>query len=107
MHTDSSAIRTCSACRSAVEYTATVGIPSSRHARMIRIAMVPRFATNSFLNICGLGTRRAVADIVSADLDDHQWLPKLHRRAILDHAFYHAASEVRLDLGHHLNRFNY
>src|SRR6202035_5754151 len=62
MQTDSSAMRTCSASLSAVEYTATVAMPSSRHARMMRMAIVPRFATSNFLNI---------EAISSADLDNH------------------------------------
>src|SRR5947199_42538 len=40
----SSARSTCSASRSASEYTATVGMPSSRHVRMIRTAISPRLA---------------------------------------------------------------
>ena len=44
MHTLSSASRTCIACESAVEWTATVGIPSSRQARWMRKAISPRLA---------------------------------------------------------------
>src|SRR5579875_164431 len=50
IQTASSAILACKARRSAVEYTATVLIPNSRHARIMRIAIVPRFATKTFLN---------------------------------------------------------
>lgn len=48
MQTRSSAKRTWSALRSAVEYTATVGILSARHARMIRTAISPRLAIKTF-----------------------------------------------------------
>src|SRR5512138_3342457 len=47
----SSAYRTCNALRSASEYTATVSIPSSRQARMMRTAISPRLATRTFLNM--------------------------------------------------------
>src|SRR5258708_4057657 len=49
------ASRTCRAPRSQSEYTATVGIPSSRHARMTRTAISPRLATRTFttLIVCG------------------------------------------------------
>src|SRR5688572_3484705 len=50
MQTSSSAKRTCSDSRSASEYTATVCTPSSRHARMTRSAISPRFAIRTFLN---------------------------------------------------------
>src|SRR5688572_1053903 len=51
MHTSSSAKRTWSDSRSASEYTATVCTPSSRHARITRSAISPRFAINTFLNM--------------------------------------------------------
>src|SRR6185295_2838787 len=51
MQTASSARRTWSESRSASEKTATVSIPSSRAARMIRNAISPRFATRIFRNI--------------------------------------------------------
>lgn len=50
MQTASSANLTCSASRSASEYTATVLMPASRQARMIRRAISPRFAISTFLN---------------------------------------------------------
>src|SRR5688572_26445155 len=53
MHTSSSANRTWRDSRSASEYTATVWMPSSRHARMTRSAISPRFAISTFLNIPG------------------------------------------------------
>src|SRR5438874_13824861 len=51
MHTSSSANRTCSELSSACEYTATVLMPSSRQAKIIRSATSPRFAIRIFLNI--------------------------------------------------------
>src|SRR3954466_9524114 len=51
MQTSSSAKRTCRDSRSASEYTATVWMPSSRHARMTRSAISPRLAIRTFLNI--------------------------------------------------------
>src|SRR2546421_10532486 len=51
MQTASSARRTCSAAESAVEKTATVLMPISWQARMIRTAISPRLAINILLNI--------------------------------------------------------
>ena len=51
MQTSSSANRTCSEFSSASEYTATVLMPSSRHAWMMRSAISPRLAIRIFLNI--------------------------------------------------------
>src|SRR5437762_6302727 len=51
MQTSSSAKRTCSEFSSATEYTATVLMPSSRQAKIIRSATSPRFAIRIFLNI--------------------------------------------------------
>src|SRR5271163_295940 len=50
MHTLSSASRTCIASASAVEWTATVEMPSSRHARWMRNAISPRLAIRIFSN---------------------------------------------------------
>src|SRR5215472_3506833 len=50
MHTLSSASRTCIASASAVECTATVGMPSSRQARWMRSAISPRLAMRIFWN---------------------------------------------------------
>src|SRR5215467_14567173 len=51
MHTLSSASRTFIALASAVEWTATVLIPISRHARCTRSAISPRLAISTFSNI--------------------------------------------------------
>src|SRR5581483_3992273 len=47
MEIASSALRTCKAVSSALEYTATVSSPSSLHARITRKAISPRFATST------------------------------------------------------------
>src|SRR5262250_1665456 len=46
----SSAMRTWSASRSASENTATDAMPCSRHARITRTAISPRFATRTFVS---------------------------------------------------------
>ena len=51
MQIASSAMRTCIASASAVEWTATVLMPSSRQARWIRSAISPRLAIRIFLNM--------------------------------------------------------
>ena len=51
MQTDSSAMRTCIASESAVEWTATEAMPISRQARITRRAISPRLATRIFWNI--------------------------------------------------------
>src|SRR5579862_643421 len=51
MHTASSANRTWRELRSASEYTATVGIPSSLQAQMTRNAISPRLAIRILRNI--------------------------------------------------------
>src|SRR5579872_4811402 len=50
MATASSASATCGASRSASEKTATVGSPTSRHARTIRTAISPRLAMRSLVS---------------------------------------------------------
>src|ERR1700749_395587 len=59
MHTLSSASRTCMASASAVECTATVGMPSSLQARSTRSAISPRLAIRIFSNMQHLTTRHA------------------------------------------------
>src|SRR5262249_43903855 len=83
----------------AVEWTATVRMPSSRHARMTRRAISPRLATRTFLNMtalrCALG-----------GLDAEKRLPELHRLAVLDQDLGHLPRLVRLDLVHQLHRLD-
>ncbi len=51
MQMASSAKRTWSDSESAVEWTATVPMPSSLHARITRRAISPRLAMRTFLNM--------------------------------------------------------
>ena len=49
------------ASRSRSEYTATVGMPSSRHVRMTRTAISPRLAIRTLENIGAVASQNAVA----------------------------------------------
>src|SRR5882724_2473428 len=51
MYIASSASRTCTACRSASEYTATEPTPMRRKVRRMRQAISPLFATSTLRNI--------------------------------------------------------
>ena len=51
MQTLSSAMRTCMALESAVEWIATVWMPISLQARWMRSAISPRLAIRTFLNM--------------------------------------------------------
>src|SRR5215207_9907075 len=90
MHTVSSASSTCFRLRSAVECTATVLMPSSRHARRMRSAISPRLAMTTFSSIGGL-------------LDHEQRLAELDRIAVLDEHGNDATALVGFDLVHHLH----
>src|SRR6185436_14910003 len=94
MHTASSANRTWSPVASAVECTATVGIPSSRQARMTRRAISPRLAMRIFLNIA------------SGRFDAEQRLPELHRLPVLHQDLGDLPGLVGLDLVHQLHRLD-
>src|SRR5579864_4675558 len=94
MQTLSSARRTCMALLSAVECTATVRIPISRHARWMRNAISPRLAMSTFSNIA------------LKLLQDEQWLAVLNRYAVADQDLGHASGPRRRDLIHHLHRFD-
>src|SRR5688572_6179137 len=91
MRTSSSANRTCKACSSASEYTATVLMPSSRHAMIMRIAISPRFAIRIFLNIGFYG---------------EEPFPVLHGLAVLDIHLDDLTVVLRVDLVHQLHRFD-
>jgi hypothetical protein len=52
MHTDSSASRTYLASASASEWTTTVLMANSRHARWMRSAISPRLAISTLSNSC-------------------------------------------------------
>src|SRR6266404_1761342 len=79
MHTLSSARRTCMASSSAVECTATEGMPSSLQA-----------------------TVRAT----ERSLDDHQWFAEFDRLTVLDQNLDHRAGPRRRNLVHGLHGFD-
>src|SRR5262245_260903 len=87
METASSAWRTWSASSSAVEQTATVASPSSRHARRPRTAISPRFATRTLRNSGSLDR-----------LERDDPLAGVHEILVLDQEARHAAVRVALDL---------
>src|ERR1700730_14154320 len=92
MQTDSSGGIRCFRLASAVECTATVLMPSSRHARRIRSAISPRLAMTSF----------SIMD----SFDDEQRLAELDRIAVLRHDRGDATGLVGFDLIHHLHRLD-
>src|SRR5580700_2127204 len=92
MHTLSSASRTCMASASAVECTATVGMPRSLQARRMRSAISPRFAIKIFSN--------------TASLDDHQRLAKLDRLCVLEQDLRDGAGLGRGNLVECLHRLD-
>src|SRR5271165_717653 len=96
MQTLSSARRTCIASESAVEWTATVGIPSSRQARWMRSAISPRLAIRTFRNMRS----------VPRSLDDQEDFAVLDRRARRDQDAGHGACLGRLDLVERLHRLD-
>src|ERR1700722_377164 len=104
MHTASSANRTCSEFRSASEYTATVSIPSSRHAPRMRSAISPRFAIRIFRNI-GLDVWVLVL-LLSVGMNAEQRFAILHRLPVFYQDANHFAGHFRFDLIHQLHRFD-
>src|SRR5688572_30571773 len=103
MQTVSSASNTCLSVRSAVECTATVLMPSSRHARRIRSAISPRLAMTTFSSIVVASVAAASARVL---FDHEQRLAELDRVAVLDQHGHDLAGLVGLDLVHHLHRFD-
>src|SRR5687768_11843492 len=101
MHTASSAKRTCSAPASTSECTATVAIPSSRQARITRIAISPRLAIKTFLNIAAVPGRRR-----SAPLELEELLAELDAAGVLHQDFQDRAGQFALDLVHQLHCFD-
>src|SRR5689334_2036340 len=94
MQTLSSARRTCMASASAVEWTATVAMPSSLQARRTRRAISPRLAMR-ILEIMGSGL-----------FDDDQRFAVFNRRAVFNEDFRDLARARRGDLVHRLHGFD-
>src|SRR5947207_5095441 len=121
MHTLSSASRTCMASSSAVECTATDGMPSSLQARNTRNAISPRFAIRILSNIAAALFRsrthrtrrknpaalaRASKKRVLASLDDHQRLAELDRLPVLDQDLDDGPRARRRNLIHGFHRLD-
>src|SRR3989442_16038604 len=102
MQMSSSANLTCRESASAVEYTATVWIPSSRQAQMIRKAISPRLAIRIFLNM-GSGSLRSRG---RGRADREQRLPVLDRLPVGHQDRDHVALRVGFDLVHQLHRLD-
>src|SRR3569833_1717188 len=85
-----SANRTARLWRSASEYTATVGIPRSLQAQMMRSAISPRLAIR----------------ILSKGADAKELFSVLYRLSIRDEFGLNHPGHVRLDLVHELHRFD-
>src|SRR5690242_16864919 len=98
MHTSSSANRTCSEFSSASEYTATVLMPSSRQAWMMRRAISPRFAIRIFLNMVRSSPLRR--------LHGKQPLAVLHGLPVLHVDLHHFPVALGVDLVHELHRLD-
>src|SRR5580698_394092 len=92
MQTLSSARRTCIASASAVEWTATVAMPISLQARLMRSAISPRLAMRIFSNM--------------PLAEDQQGLAELDRIAIVDADFGDGAGTRRSDRVHGLHCFD-
>src|SRR6266851_5611057 len=102
MHTVSSASRTFIACESAVECTATVLIPISWQARLMRSAISPRLAISTFSNMAaGFGR-----ETIRRSLDQHQRRAVFDRLGILDEDAGDPAGAWRANLVHHLHRLD-
>src|SRR5579872_7269431 len=117
MHTLSSASRTCMASASAVEYTATVEMPSSLQARNTRSAISPRLAIRILSNIVPLNMGEwrmassewklfAIRYSLFALLDYHQRFAEFDRLAVLDEDLRHGAGARRGNLVHGLHRLD-
>src|SRR4029453_7180181 len=98
MQTSSSANRTCREFSSASEYTATVLMPSSRHATITRSAISPRFAIRIFLNMAN-----AAASLRGKREES---LAVLHRLSVLGVYRHDLARVLGLDLVHQLHRLD-
>src|ERR1700674_1286684 len=96
MHTLSSASRTCMALASAVEWTATVAMPSSLQARSTRNAISPRLAMRILSNISSVRTEACER---ARSLDDHQRLAELDRLAVVEQYLGHRSRPRGAGLG--------
>src|ERR1700733_2387946 len=85
MQTLSSASRTCIASASAVEWTATVAMPISLQARLMRSAISPRLAIRTFSNIGETVLAQWLSDRLSGK--NQQRLAELDRLPIAHAAF--------------------
>src|SRR5262245_52629092 len=90
MHTVSSASSTCFRFWSAVEWTATVLMPSSRQALRMRSAISPRLAMT-------------ILSSMPALLDGEEGLAELDGLAVLREHRDDLAGALALDLVHHLH----
>src|SRR5579872_2236663 len=114
MHTLSSARRTCMASASAVEWTATLAMPSSLHARRMRNAISPRLAMRILSNMKSqanseVANRRTASERTtrySLSLNDHQRLTKFHGLAVLDENLGDCPRARRRNLVHGLHRLD-
>src|SRR5947207_15452790 len=97
MQIASSAIWTCMEFASASEYTATVRIFSSLHARIMRTAISPRLATRILSNMRGQGLR-------GPNLEKR--LPKLDWLGVFYHHLRNHPFNFGLNLVHHFHRFD-
>src|SRR5579871_7071536 len=111
MQTASSAKRTCSALRSASEYTATVAMPSSLQASITRKAISPRLAIRIFRNMEGRSIQLARKPanrkllLLPRGTQSEQRLAVLHGMPVLDEHPRHFPADIRLDFVHELHRF--
>src|SRR5438874_11139084 len=100
MQSASSANRTCSEFVSAVECTATVSMPSSRAARMMRSAISARLAMRILWNIA----IRPPAPLHRFESEER--LAVFDGAAVLDHDFEQPPRLLGLDLVHQLHRLD-
>src|SRR6185312_8128009 len=108
MHTLSSAKRTCIASASAVECTATVGMPSSLQARSTRRAISPRLAIRILSNISDLCPGRSAPPkwrLTKGSLDDHKRLTEFYGLAVLKKDLNHRSRARSRNLVHRFHRF--
>src|SRR5579872_1937724 len=119
MHTLSSARRTCMASASAVEWTATLAMPSSLHARRMRNAISPRLAMRILSNMrfhrrmANSEWRMATehfyslfATRYSPLFNNDQRFAEFHRLAILDENLDDGSRARRRNLVHGLHRLD-